>query len=47
MADLEMTDEERDAFLADVHVGVLAIASSVWGVTLSRRRCCAGRDERR
>jgi len=26
MADLEMTDEERDAFLADVHVGVLAIA---------------------
>jgi nitroimidazol reductase NimA-like FMN-containing flavoprotein (pyridoxamine 5'-phosphate oxidase superfamily) len=26
MADLSMTTEERDAFLADVHVGILSIA---------------------
>lgn len=26
MADMEMTTEEREAFLADVHVGILAIA---------------------
>ncbi len=26
MADMDMTTEERDAFLADVHVGILAIA---------------------
>jgi len=26
MADLDMTAEEREAFLADVHVGILAIA---------------------
>ena len=28
MADTDMTDDERDAFLSDVHVGVLAIERS-------------------